>query len=107
MSAIPPNSISSVLQSGVAQQVQSKDRDSDDNMRTDASRRLTGAGGTGDIIEIEETDTADTEVHPDTMGTGGQGRFDAPPDEAGEAEPDAEQGITRGPDGQTHLDLSA
>lgn len=105
MSAIPPNPIASVLQSQAAQQAQSKDRESEDNLRTDASRRLTGAGGTDDIIEIEETDTADTQVHPDTSGTGGQGRFDAPEEYADQQQPES-GGITLDEDGRPHLDLS-
>lgn len=106
MSAIPPNPIASALQSQAAQQVQSKDRESEDNLRTDASRRLAGAGGTEDIIEIEETDTADTQVHADTGGTGGQGRFDAPEENPQQVE-DKSEGITVDEQGRPHLDLSA
>ncbi|HWL92341.1 MAG TPA: hypothetical protein VNT79_02310 [Phycisphaerae bacterium] len=108
MSAIPPNAIGSVLQSGPAQQVQSKDRDSENNLRADASRKLSG-NGTADIIEIESTDTADTQVHPDTGGTGGQGRYDPAPDEQND-EPEAEQPVEclhRDAAGREHLDLSA
>lgn len=106
MSDIPPNAIGSVLQSGVAQRAQSKDRDSEQNLRTDASRKLAG-NGTADIIEIEATDTDATEVHPDTTGTGGQGRYDPPPDEQPEPEPCDEGIVTHDDDGRPHLDLSA
>ncbi len=109
MSSIPPNFVGSVLQSGVAQQVQSKDRESEANTRTDASRKLSGDGGTADIIEIEETDTADTQVHSDTGGgTAGQGRYDAPAeDEAGTDEKNEEAGVIYDEHGRPHLDLSA
>lgn len=106
MASIPPNPIGSALQSGQAQPIQSKDRISEDNLRTDASRRLAGAGNTADIIEIEETDTADTQVHADTGGTGGQGRFDAPDTEPVAEESD-KSGITMDDQGHAHVDLSA
>lgn len=109
MSSIPPNFIGSVLQSGIAQQTQSKDRETEENTRTDTSRKMNGAAGAGDIIEIEATDTDDTEVHSDTGGTGGQGRYDTPPedqvdDAAGQKE---EAGVRYDEHGRPHLDLSA
>ncbi len=109
MSAIPPNVIGSVLQSGVAQEIQSRDRDRIDNERKDATRALTGSGA-DDVIEIEQTDTDDTQVHPDTMGAGGQGRQDAEPDDTTDdaAEPDNRaDGLTFDDTGQPHLDISA
>lgn len=105
MSAIPPNSIGSALQSSAAQQVQSRERENEDNLRTDASRRLTGQGS-ADIIEIEATDTDDNEVHADTAGTGGQGRFDAPPEEL-ESESPESACVRIDSDGRPHLDVSA
>ncbi len=105
MSDIPPNAIGSVLQSGVAQHAQSKDRDSEHNLRADASKKLAG-NGTVDIIEIEATDTDATEVHPDTTGTGGQGRYDPPLDEQTEPEV-SDTVIIHDDDGRPHLDLSA
>jgi hypothetical protein len=108
MSAIPPNVIGSVLQSGVTQDIQSRDRDRVENDRRDATRALTGSGA-DDIIEIEQTDTDDTQVHPDTMGAGGQGRHDAAPEE--DSTPDAvsddtAEGLTFDDNGHPHLDIS-
>lgn len=108
MSSIPPNFVGSVLQSGIAQQAQSRDRESEENLHTDASRKLTGAAGAEDVVEIEATDTDDTQVHSDTGGTGGQGRYDAPPEEDG-SQPDQneEAGVRYDEHGRPHLDLSA
>ena len=105
MSAIPPNVIGSALQSGMAQQVQATEKDKADNARAQAAR--TGPGGAEDILEIEATD-ADTQVHTDAGGLGGQGRHDAPSEEEPEAEaPQGPDGITVDEEGRPHLDLSA
>lgn len=107
MSAIPPNVIGSVLQSGVAQQIQSQARDRVENDRTDASRELTGRGGDEDILEIEETDGR-TKVDKDGGGQGSQGRYDGAPEDEGAASDDPPtDGITRDDDGRPHLDISA
>jgi len=107
MSAIPPNIIGSVLQSGVAQQAQSQARDRAENERTDASREMTGRGGKEDILEIEETD-ARTQVNAEGGGGGSQGREDSPPDEEEAATESAETpAVTHDEDGRPHLDVSA
>jgi len=107
MSAIPPNVVSSVLQSGVAQQAQSQPRDRAENEQTDAARELTGRGGDEDILEIEETD-ARTRVNKDGGGQGSQGRHDGAPEEESSAPDDeSNDGITRDDDGRPRLDISA
>ncbi|MFQ5411622.1 MAG: hypothetical protein ACE5EC_04970 [Phycisphaerae bacterium] len=107
MSAIPPNVAASVLQSGLAQQVQSQDKDAAETAKSQAVRDLHGRGGDEDILEVEATE-ADTQVHPDAGGLGSQGRNDAPPEEEAEAETtNPSDGITVDADGRPHLDLSA
>lgn len=108
MSAIPPNVIGSVLQSGLTQEAQSRDRDRVENDRKDAARALAGSGA-DDILEIEQTDTDDTQVHPDTMGAGGQGRHDPPPTDESDADESSSHadGLTFDGDGRPHLDISA
>ncbi|HPF37246.1 MAG TPA: hypothetical protein P5081_01570 [Phycisphaerae bacterium] len=108
MSSIPPNAIGSVLQSGVTQSAASQQKDRVENEQTDASRELTGRGGTEDILEIEETDGR-TKVDADGGGYGSQGRYDGGPEEEGAAEEVAadESGITRDDDGRERLDISA
>ncbi|MCB9851800.1 MAG: hypothetical protein H6819_01790 [Phycisphaerales bacterium] len=108
MSSIPPNAIGSVLQSGVAQQAASQQKDRVENEQTDASRELTGRGGTEDILEIEETDGG-TKVDADGGGYGSQGRYDGAPEEAADDSMLAEDApaITHDEDGRPHLDVSA
>ena len=107
MSSIPPNVVGSVLQSGVAQQAASQQRDRVENEQTDASRELTGKGGTEDILEIEETD-ARTKVDAEGGGWGSQGRQDSPPEEdEGVEEASEGPGLTHDDDGTPHLDVSA
>ncbi|MBN2563499.1 MAG: hypothetical protein JXQ75_21480 [Phycisphaerae bacterium] len=103
MSAIPPPSIGSVLQSGIQQSEQARQTDADKNAQVDRARVT--AGGADGILEVEETD-ADTQVNPDTGGQGSQGRHDAPPEEQVEAL-EQPSGITIDEDGNPHLDLSA
>ncbi len=105
MSAIPPNVVSSVLQSGVAQQAQAAERDAAENARTDAARGGGRLSAGDDIIEVEATD-ADTQVHTDSGGLGGQGRHDPKPEEE-ETLLDPDAGITLDDAGRPHLDLSA
>lgn len=107
MSSIPPNAIGSVLQSGVAQQAASQQKDRIENEQTDASRELTGRGGTEDILEIEETDGG-TKVDADGGGYGSQGRQDSPPEEEAASDEGGERpAITHDADGTPHLDISA
>jgi hypothetical protein len=107
MSSIPPNVVGSVLQSGIAQQAASQQKDRAENEQTDASRELTGRGGTEDILEIEETDGR-AKVDADGGGYGSQGRADSPPEEEAEVEDAIEPSvITRDEDGRAHLDVSA
>jgi len=106
MSSIPPHAVGSVLQSGMAQQVQSAARDSEENLRGDASRELTGKGGSEDVIEIEETDSQ-TKIDAEGGGQGSQGRHDAPPeDEEAATDGQPRGGITYDDDGTPHLDIS-
>ena len=106
MSSIPPNAIGSVLQSGIAQQSASQHKDRVENDQTDASRELTGRGGSEDILEIEETDGR-SKVDADGGGYGSQGREDSPPEEEAVDETPDQPGITHGQDGRTHLDVPA
>lgn len=106
MSSIPPHSVGSVLQSGVAQQIQSHSRDSEENLRTDASREMTGRGGSEDVLEIEETD-AETRINAEGGGQGSQGRHDAPPEEEAAEKAKSDDGVTYDDDGRPHLDISA
>jgi hypothetical protein len=105
MSAIPPPSIGSVLQSGVTQAEQARQADADKNAQAEAARR--SSGGPDAVLEVEETDS-DTRVHQEAGGQGSQGRHDAPPEEMDEQEPgQGEDGIVVDEDGTQHLDLSA
>ncbi len=105
MSAIPPNPIASVLQSGITQAEQARESDAAKNAQRDQARRITG--GPDAILEVEGTDTDDTQVHTDSGGTGGQGRHDAPPREQAAAEEAAEEDITIDENGVPHVDLRA
>ncbi len=106
MSAIPPNVAASVLQSGLAQRVQARDKDAVETAKAAATRDLNGRGGAEDILEVEATE-ADTQVHADASGLGSQGRHDAPPEEEAEADtPNPSDGLTVDADGRPHLDLS-
>ncbi len=103
MSAIPPHVAASVLQSGVAQKTQAADRDNAENTKAYAAREGSRAG---DVLEVEATD-ADTQVHTDSGGLGGQGRHDAPPPEDEDAPPPEAQDVTFDDEGKPHIDLSA
>jgi hypothetical protein len=104
MSAIPPHPIASVLQSGVAQSEAARDADAARNVDDRRARQI-GVGPDA-VLEVESTDTDDTQVHPDSGGLGSQGRHDAPPDES-EHDEITEGGITEDDDGRPHIDLSA
>lgn len=105
MSAIPPNPIASVLQSGAAQSEAARDADAAKN--ADERRvRQTGAGPDA-ILEIEGTDTEDTQVHTDSGGLGSQGRYDAPPEEEEPVADESGEGITTDEHGRPRIDLSA
>lgn len=106
MSAIPPNIIGSVLQSGEAQRVQSTDRDKSENAKAQAVRDSNQTTAGEDILEVEATD-ADTQVHADSGGLGSQGRHDAPPEEETQDQAEDRDGITVDDEGRPHLDLSA
>ena len=105
MSAIPPNAnvLGSALQSGVQQSEQSRKTDAEKNAQADRARQ--SAGGSDGVLAVEETDS-DTQVHPDSGTGGGEGRYDAPPEEEAEDQP-APEGITIDQQGHQHLDLSA
>lgn len=103
MSAIPPSSVGSVLQSPAAQAEHSRRVDADKNAQADRARAA--ATGPDAVIEVEATD-ADTKVHTESGGGGSQGRYDAPPEEEAPEQTPAD-GITLDEDGRPHLDLSA
>ncbi|GJQ25621.1 MAG: hypothetical protein HBSAPP02_06530 [Phycisphaerae bacterium] len=109
MSAIPPNAIASVLQSGVVQRNAAKDVETARQASTETTRKLTGGPDALVELEIEATDT-DTQIHSDSGGgAGGQGRHDANHEEA-PAEDDASNetsGVTVDDSGRVHIDLSA
>ena len=105
MSAIPPNSIASVLQSDVAKRAQSK---TDDAERNERARVSSDASGRADaILEVEATDD-DTQVHTDAEGHGGSGRDtrEQPADESATEQASADA-VTIDDDGNPHLDLTA
>ena len=104
MSAIPPSSIASALQSPAAQAEHARQIDADKNAQTERARAT--AAGPDAIIEIEATD-ADTKVHTESGGAGSQGRYDAPPEEEESAQPPPADDVTVDQDGRPHLDLSA
>lgn len=104
MAQIPPNPISSVLQSGVAQAETARVQDGAKNADAQRARNLTS--GSDAILEVEGTDTDDTQVHTDSGGLGSQGRHDpAPDDEPVETveEPDTASAA----EALRHIDLSA
>ncbi|MFH1419566.1 MAG: hypothetical protein ABII12_14920 [Planctomycetota bacterium] len=104
MSAIPPHSIGSILQSGVAQAEQARQTDADKNARADAANKT--RGGADAVLEVEETD-ADTQVHAEAGGQGSQGRHDAPPEEEAEDRQANNAGVSIDDDGVPHVDISA
>lgn len=102
MSAIPPNIIGSVLQSGAAQREQAKEIDTARTAQTEAARKA--AAGPDAFVEIEATD-GDTQVHTDSGGLGSQGRQDSKPEEPA---PEDESVVQNDNDTDTpHIDLSA
>ncbi len=103
MSAIPPHVAASALQSGVAQKTQAADRDNAENTKANTAKEAARAG---DTLEVKATD-ADTQVHTDAGGLGGQGRHDAPPREEEETPEAPAEDVTFDDDGKAHLDLSA
>jgi hypothetical protein len=96
--------IGSVLGSPAAQAEQARPTDASKNVQADAARKL--AGGGTDILEVEATD-ADTQVHTDSGGAGGQGRLDAAPEEESEKTADDQTGVVVDDKGVPHLDVSA
>ncbi len=105
MSAIPPNSIASVLQSDAAKSVQSKADDAERNERARVSRAA--AGRADAVLEVEATDD-DTQIHSDAEGAGGSGREtrEPPSDEVEVADEQDSDAVTIDEDGTPHLDLT-
>jgi hypothetical protein len=103
MSAIPPNAVASVLQSGAAQREQAKDGETVGTAQAEAGRRA--AAGPDAFVEIEATDS-DTQVHTDSGGLGSQGRHDAPPEEEPSTELES-PALFVDDQGRPHIDLSA
>lgn len=109
MSAIPPNAIASVLQSGLVQRDAAKDVDAAKQASTEATRKLTGGPDALVELEVEATDT-DTQIHSDSGGgAGGQGRHDAGTEESPTSDDAANEtsGVTVDAAGRVHIDLSA
>ena len=103
MSAIPPNAIVSVLQSGAAQREQARDIDTAKSAQSEAARRA--AVGPDAFVEIEATD-GDTQVHTDSGGLGSQGRHDAKPEEEAPKKEET-PAVVVDKNGRPHLDISA
>ncbi len=109
MSAIPPNAIASVLQSGVVQRDAAKDVDAAKQASTETTRRLTGGPDALVELEVEATDT-DTQIHSESGGgAGGQGRHDGNPEQEPTTDEVADDGtgVTVDGAGRVHIDLSA
>lgn len=105
MAQIPPAPIASVLQSGVTQAETARVQDGAKNADAQRAKNLTS--GPDAILEVEGTDTDDTQVHTDSGGLGSQGRYDpGPQDEGEEVLEDAADDITADDDAH-HIDLSA
>ncbi len=107
MSSIPPNFITSAIQSADTQRKASESRDVEES-RT-ASDRVRQVARNEEMGSTVETTDADTQVHTEGGGLGSQGRDFAEDAEESETQ-DAEQdsnGITTDVDGQLHLDLEA
>ncbi len=104
MSAIPPNSIASVLQSGATQRTQSKIDDADRNARARAARQA--AGRDDAVLEVEATDD-DTQVHADAEGFGGSGRNTREQSADQEETETTADALAPSDDGTAHLDLTA
>ena len=86
MSSIPPPTIFSVLQSTTTQRTQSRVQDGDANRRADAARD--GATRAEHQADAVESSDADSRVHAEGGGQGGQGRsFDASDEEPTDAPP--------------------
>lgn len=106
MSAIPPLPIASVLQSPLAQADAAREADAAKNADAQRARGLTG--GPDAILEVEGTDTDDTEVHTDSGGLGSQGRQDSRPEEETlDDEQVADAGISTEAGGRVRIDLTA
>ncbi|RIK63994.1 MAG: hypothetical protein DCC65_15065 [Planctomycetota bacterium] len=105
MSAIPPSPIASVLQSPAAQAEAARESDAARNADAQRARGLTS--GPDAILEVEGTDTDDTQVHTDSGGLGSQGRYDAPPDEEPATVADETDGIRTDAEGRPRIDISA
>lgn len=103
MSAIPSAPIGSILQSGAAQKDAGRPADAARTADVEASRR--SAAGPDAFLEIEATD-ADTQVHTDSGGLGGQGRQDAQSEAPAESA-DEEASVSIDEAGRPHIDLSA
>ncbi len=104
MSAIPPNSIASVLQSGATQRTQSKIDDADRNARARAARQA--AGRDDAVLEVEAADD-DTQVHADAEGAGGSGRNTREQSADQEETETIADALASTDDGTAHLDLTA
>jgi hypothetical protein len=72
MSAVPPNYVGPILQSGLTQREVSRVRDNDRAQADYAARRQSSASDEHDTTI--NTDDGDTQVDPDAEGTGSQGR---------------------------------
>ncbi len=107
MSEIPPELPSSAAQSGVQAREIAKEREARRAGQADAAtRQVKTVDEAGSIVETTDDDVA---VFTDAEGSGRQGRAfeeDAPPKPEA-TDDNAAAGITRGDDGQLHLDLEA
>jgi len=105
MSSIPSNIVSSVAGAPMQSREAARERESASAGQADAASRQTKAiTDAGDVVE---TTDSDAQVFADSEGTGSQGRHSEGEQTPAQDEPVARRGITRGDDGQIHLDLEA
>ena len=106
MSAVPPNIVGPVLQVPLQQQQAAQGQDADQARGSEKSRLLAQRADQAEH-SVEDTDN-DTVVHADAGGGGGQGRAFSESAEKSSSEPqEPEEGVRKGPDGQTHIDIQA
>ncbi len=107
MSDIPPGLPASAAQAGFQARETAKERDARRAGEADAAKQgLRSVNEAGSTVETTDKDVA---IFGDSEGTGSQGRS-TPEEESVEEESEqnaSDQGITRGADGQMHIDLEA
>jgi len=105
MSSAPANLPGSILQTPVVQHHAAGIRNTEETQRFNASRRRAAAIDQQDTTV--STDDEDTQIHPDTHGTGGQGRDFSGGEEETEQPPAENSSLDSLGDEGRHLDLTA